>query len=239
MHQWACREQGLPWSVRRHVRHDSTDAELRVVPPQAGRVQPCEQIVLAPHDALGHPGGAAGVEHDQVVGTPSPGRCDLRRCGCRHLVEWHRPGRAWSRPVIDPQPPSDLGRPIPHPVDAVGECPMEDDCHCIGVVPEVQELIVAVAIVGVDGHEPDPKGGEDPLEVLRRVVEVQRNLVLRRQPEGQEPARHSTRAEVELAPCGDSFTLDHRGLVRLRGGDGLPHVGIVPLRHRDPLIDWR
>ena len=36
-----------------------------------------EEVVLAPHHALGHAGGAAGVEHVEVVAASAP-RCDVR-----------------------------------------------------------------------------------------------------------------------------------------------------------------
>ena len=42
-----------------------------------GRVERAEQVVLTPHDALGHAGGAAGVEQQEVVAAAAPRRGDV------------------------------------------------------------------------------------------------------------------------------------------------------------------
>ena len=65
-------EQRHAGAVPLELGPDVVDAALERVPPEPAAVQPGEQVVLAPHDALGHPGGAPGVEHVQVVGAASP-----------------------------------------------------------------------------------------------------------------------------------------------------------------------
>ena len=46
----------------------------------AACAQDIEQIILAPHDALGHPGGAAGIEQEQIVAAAPPRAHGARAC---------------------------------------------------------------------------------------------------------------------------------------------------------------
>jgi len=55
--------------------HDPSDVGGRAVVAVAagpGAVQPGEEVVLSPHHALRHTGGAARVEHQDVVATALP-----------------------------------------------------------------------------------------------------------------------------------------------------------------------
>ena len=69
-----------------------------------------DQVVLPPHDALGHPGGAPGVEHQQVVArTWLPGAHRVAGRLGRVLVRGG-PRRAGPGAVVDPEPGRDLGQ---------------------------------------------------------------------------------------------------------------------------------
>ena len=70
------------------------------------------------------------------------------------------------------------------PLDPLDEDPVEDHGHGIGVLPQVDQLVIGVAVVGVDGDQADLVGGEAGLQVLGAVVEVEGDLVLlgRRRP---------------------------------------------------------
>ena len=79
VHERARRQQGHPRSAAVELGPDVVDAAVVGIAAEAAAVEPGEQIVLSPHDALGHAGGAAGVEHVDVVGTPAPrGRAPAR-----------------------------------------------------------------------------------------------------------------------------------------------------------------
>ena len=54
------------------------------VPPRNAE----EDVLVAPHDALGHPGGAAGVEDVEVVGRSLCGRPARVTGGERILLRW-------------------------------------------------------------------------------------------------------------------------------------------------------
>ena len=70
---------------------------------------------------------------------------------------------------------------------------VEHDRHAVGVVPEVRELVVAVAVVGVDRHEPRVERRHRGLDVLGAVVEVDGDLVL--QPRAALDERRAERVD--------------------------------------------
>ena len=124
-------------------------------------VEPGEEVVLAPHHPLGHPGGAAGVEHVEVVGPASlrrhhplvPGRA-VGTGGLRRLLVGDRPRRA--RGAVPSSTHSQLRTPGTRwrtPSMRLDEGTVEDHGHRVGVLPQVHEPVVGVAVVGVDGHE--------------------------------------------------------------------------------------
>ena len=82
----------------------------------------------------------------------------------------------------------------------VGERAVEHDGDRVGVVPQVDELVVGVAVVGVDRDEAGLEGGEHRLEVLGAVVEVLRDLVLLGRPGVEQRAGDAVGPAVELAP---------------------------------------
>ena len=119
-----------------------------------------EEVVLAPHDALRHARGAARVEQQQVVAVAAP-RAAARPRRCRPR---RRPRRAWPTSghapgaVVDPEPQLDPGQPVADALDALGEGAVEHDRDHVAVVPEVDELVVEVAVVRVDGHQAGLEG---------------------------------------------------------------------------------
>ena len=118
---------------------------------------------------------------------------------------------------------------------------MEHDRDGVGVVPEVDELGVGVAVVRVDGDEAGLEGGEDGLEVLGAVVDVERDLVLLLRgggvgPRVEDRAGEAVGPPVHLAPRDDPVALALGGRVRDGVGDGLPDVREVPAGHVDPPV---
>ena len=202
------------------------------------RVEHAEQVVLAPHDALGHAGGAAGVEQQEVVARSAPGRVHVVvGAGAGGVLVRRGPLGARAGSVVDPQPQGDLGNPIADGLALVGERAVEHDGGGVGVVPEVHQLVGGVAVVGVDDGEARLEGGEDRLEVLRAVVEVLRDLVLFGRAGSQECRGDPVRTSIEVGPRVGASAL----LLCERVGDarrhGLPQVSEVPagLGRRHPV----
>ena len=219
---------GLASSAAAH----GLEAAVDVVVAHAAVDQAGEEVVLAPHDALGHAGRAAGVEHVEVVAAAAPRRAHPADGGLGRVLVGRGPVGARARAVVDPEPALHAGHAIEDALDPLGERAVEDDGHGVGVVPQVAQLVVAVAVVGVDGDQADLDGGEGGLQVLGRVVEVDRHLVLLRRRRGRAGTarcrrrRGRTRSHAHVAAAlGDG---DGVGLhVRHR----LPDVCVVPVGH--------
>ena len=167
-----------------------------------GGVEGAEQVVLAPHHALGHAGRAAGVEQDEVV-AGAPPRRDDRAVGRRtsrqssYGVAQSGHGPCRRRPTATCGCVAGGGRSS---LDALGERAVEDDGDDVGVVPQVDELVGGVAVVGVDGRQPGLERAERRLEVLGRVVEVLGDLVLLGDAGGEQRGGDAVGAPVELGP---------------------------------------
>ena len=117
-----------------------------------------------------------------------------------------------------------------------GEAAVEHDGDHVAVVPQVDELVVEVPIVRVDGSETRLEAGVHGLEVLRAVVEVLGDLVLLLHPGVEVRLGDAVRPPVVVAP-GDAVVSVHLGggVGHLLGHD-LPHVGEAPTRHRSPSV---
>ncbi len=154
-------------------------------PPSSGTrsrlpgVEPGEQVVLAPHHALGHPRGPARCRAGRGRRRRAPRAAPPvpRRSGRRPRRESPTAGTGRCR-----RPPTArsgrLGTRERSPAMRSAERPVEDDRHGVGVVPQVDELVVGVAVIGVDRHQAGLQDAEGRLHVLGAVVEVVRHLVL-------------------------------------------------------------
>ena len=152
-----------------------------------------------------------------------------RRRGRRDLVGLG-PCGARARAVVDPEPQAH-GHLRAERLDALGERAVEQDGCGLGVVPEVDELVLDVAVVRVDRHEPGLRAGEERLEVLVAVVEVLGDRLAAPHAGAGEPRGHAAGAAVELGPGAPLTAVNQgRGLGDERG-DVLPHVGEGPARH--------
>ena len=87
-----------------------------------------------------------------------------------------------------------------HPCDAVAERRVEDDRLGVGVVEEVPQLVVEVAVVDVDGHAAHLEHAELRLHELVRVVHEERDLGARPETGCAQRTRHTRRTIVVLRP---------------------------------------
>ena len=141
-------------------------------------VEGTEQVGLMPHRTLGRPGGAAGVEQQQVVAAAPPRCHDAARDRRFRCLVWHGPVTGTVRGTIDPQPQPDLRRARAQLVAPPGERTVEHDGDDVGVVPQVGEFVGRVPVVGIDRRQAGLERGEGRPEVLRRVVAALGDLVL-------------------------------------------------------------
>jgi hypothetical protein len=113
-----------------------------------------------------------------------------------------------------------------------------DERPALGVVEQVDQLVLDVAVVDVERRHPGPEGAEHRLQVLVAVVEVDAEVVLARlvageaapighraQPPGPqvggEPAaavRHLGEGDADVPP-------DETGSVRVHPGHRVEHRG--------------
>ena len=194
----------------------------------AGDVRRHVQVVLPPHDALGPARGAAGVDEDGVVAAAVPRKGRGLRPGGRGVVVADRPRRAAVASASDVQPRLDLRAPAAQLRHRVGELAVEDHRGGVRVVPQVLQLVLAIPVVRVHRDQRGLHRRERRLQVLRRVVEVQRDLVVAHEA-GLDQARADARCTaVERAPVERAIAMHLRRLAGDHAGDRLPHLGEVP-----------
>ena len=118
--------------------------------------------------------------------------------------------------------------------------PVEDHGDGVGVVPQVGQLVIGVAVVGVDRDEAGLDGGVHDSRYSGAVVQVEGHLVLvgRR---GRAASGPPVGPAVELAPVRWRSPWTRRAASGWASADGLPDVGVVPVgRHGPaPRSPWR
>ena len=155
----------------------------------AAAAQHLEQVVLPPHHALGHAGGAAGVEDQQVVAGPPPGRPHALGPPADDGLVVLGEGRRRVSGLGHRDPQLHARQPAADRLHGRREGGVEHHRLGVGVVEQVDQFVGDIAVVGVDRHEAGLEGGEVGLEVFRRVVEIGRDLGLPAQPGVQQPPR--------------------------------------------------
>ena len=153
------------------------DGPIRVKPATATHGGE-EHVLVGPHDALGHAGRATGVENEQVVvgaGAEIPrGVLAGQRAFQLHRVDGRRVTAAVVRHV-------DIGfecrRLGAYRGDMGAELLVVDTGHHVGVGKDVQQFLLHVAVVDIDGHSAQLEAGQHGLQVLVAVVQVKAHVV--------------------------------------------------------------
>ncbi len=109
-----------------------------------------------------------------------------------------------------------------------GERRTEHDHLGVRVVPDVDELGVGVAVVGVDVHQRRLRTGEEELAVLRPVVEVEGDLRLMGAAVVEQISGDCVGSLLELRPADTDRAVDQGVCVRQDLGHRLPDVGEGP-----------
>ncbi len=109
VHEGAGRQEGQPRARPGQVAPDAVEPAVGVVAAEGAGVEAGEEVVLAPHDALGQAGGAPGVEEVQVVAAAPPPGADPPGGRGGGLLVGVGPVRARPGAVVDEQPTPDFG----------------------------------------------------------------------------------------------------------------------------------
>ena len=189
------------------------------------------------HHALGHARGTAGVEHvDVVLGPLDPGRRFVRRH--QRLVSHGAVDPAGAHPIVDLDEHPELGQAAGHRGDPLAERRMEHEGLGVGVVEQVPQLLVEVAVVHVHRYESLLHAGELGLEVLGGVVEEQPDLGVGLEAVGGERRGQPGGALLVRRPRQPPVAVDDRRRVGHRVGDRLPHGRKVHLHAVLLSVSW-
>ena len=197
-----------------------------------GRIhQRAAQAVLAPHHSLGHAGGAAGVDEEQVVGRavyPQWPAVALGGQGFERLGEiWCRLGHA----ILDDQPAPHQRQARLDLLDDRRELAREDHRRRVGIFEDVVNLVGHIAVVDIDVDLPGFERRDQSLHVGGMVAQVEGGLFASLCATIDQGAGQVVGATVKLAPGDDAFAMDQGGV---RGIDHTRHrveeVAIVPAR---------
>ena len=203
---------GLLLEGRGHGGHDGADGRL-------------EEVLLAPHHALRHAGGATGVEHVEVVTGPLLEAPFGRRCGERLFVVLGAAHRdVGTGAVVEGQAQLQQRALAAYSGDARRELRTVDRGE-IGVVEQVRQLVLDVAVVDVDRHGPQLPCCPLGLDPLRGVVGVDADLVAGADPPIGQCMGQAVGAGVELG----------EGAL-LRAADGIRHDQRCGRERRPPRI---
>ena len=195
--------------------------------PEAG-----EEVALAPHHALGHAGGATGVEEQQLVGAPlGLGRGPIALCG-----GFVGRGAGDGRDVVlaglfHDEDAHHLGKIGEQLLEQWGEVLVHHHDLGVRVVEQVAQLFGLVAVVDVDGDQGGLERRVDGFHVGRVVVGVDGDLALVGGAALDHPRREVAGTTFDLAPGEVSVALDQTVFVSADFGDDVEGVGEVAKGH--------
>jgi hypothetical protein len=191
-----------------------------------------EDVAVTPDRALWQAGGAAGVDHVAVV-PRTRAELALRRRGREGLfvVYGARSGGIFAAAVLEGYAVAQTRQPLSHGGDPWRELAIVDEGHEIGVVEEVGELVLGVAIVHVDGDGAQLVDREHRLDPLRAVARVDPDVLADSDACGGQVVGEARRPCVELRVASSHVSRDERGAPGHRVGHTFEEVGEVQLHH--------
>ena len=113
-------------------------------------------------------------------------------------------------------------------LDGLSEDSMKDNCNNIRVIPDVDQLVSGVAMVGIDGCESSFESRKQTFEVLGAVVHVLRDFVLLLNAGVEKALGDSVCSLIEIGPGVHIIVVLLGKSVRKPFSDGLPSIGEVP-----------
>lgn len=124
-----------------------------------------------------------------------------------------------------------LGKAVADRLEGRRKARVEHNDLGVGVVEEVDQLLAAIAVVGINRRKAGLEGGEVDLKVLRAIEEIGCDLGVGADPAGQEVGGEGVSPGVKPAPGNHPVALDQGGTARRLPGYGLPDVGDPPVGH--------
>ena len=205
-----------------------------------GEVGSAEQnpvdVLMTPHDALGEPGGAAGVEQVDVVCAAFTEITDGRTLG-DGLVELHPAVTLVVQvaAVLDHQDGLDAWDLRQHIGDPVGVLPLVHQCHHVGVVEQVTQFALDIAVVDVDQDRPGFDDAQHRNHDLDAIAAVQAHLVVLGDPMVDQVVGQPVGLLFQLGEGDLLVTADQRNTVR----DGIDGVlgEIGDIEGHDPKLE--
>ena len=189
-----------------------------------------EHVFVAPHHAFRHARGAAGVEDVEVVGGARAEIARRARGRDRRLVvDRRQAGGRRVGAVVDREEGSELRQRCRDRGELGCELTVEHDRARVGVVEQVAQLVLDVAVVDVDRHRAQLERGEHHFEVLDRVVEVAGDVVAGPDAALGERVGQAGRPRVLLGEGQPAIGAHQRLVIGHRVGDAFPQVGEVVL----------
>ena len=208
------------------------------------------EVLVAPHHALGEPGGPAGVDDVQVVRAPLAEVAGVgltgRRLGQRHAAEGREVAVIVGLQGIGHRDVRrDLGELRRHLGDQWRVHPVKDQAHEVGVVEQVLKLAGDVAVVDVDRHRAHLENRDEGDDVLDAVLRVQADVVTGLDTAGLQEVGQLVGLGLQSGEGDDVVPHLHSGLVG-NGVDGVfKEIGdvqghgtrlehVLVFRYRDP-----
>ena len=234
MHQRRQRQIHRRWFLRNAFDVGIEIGRRRLAEPRiAARTRHAPQIVVAPHHALRHARRAAGVQEQHVVRRPANAE--------RRAIAASR--RAPRRRYFRPQPccPSATSIHCSHLRQLAANlahvrCKLVRVDHdgCVGVVEQVDQLVVDVAVVDVHVREACLEPSRDRLAVLGTVAHVEGDLVAGARTACEQRARKIVGATRKVAPVNARIAVHERQpIVRCDPIHRVENVTVVPRKaHR-------
>ena len=184
------------------------------------------------HHALGHAGGAAGVEHVDAQGIPLDARHGLSVTNGTFIVQGAIEQGFGAVVHLDVE--LHLGQAVAYLPDARGVRGLENHCFGIGVVEQIHQFVGLVAVVHVDWAAADLERCVLRFEILAAVVQVSAHFRINAQAVGAVHSRQPSRPVIELAPSANLIAADHGGLLANGVRNDLPSRGEVKVHPSFP-----
>ncbi len=197
-----------------HEAHDLLDRLGQLAGgDEDARQQRVRQIALRVHHALGHAGGAAGVDHDEILRRTFDVEV-LAAAARGELFIGRREGRHVRRTDFDEH--LHLVELVVDLRHRVAKFARITDDRRVGIVDDVAHLVGLVAVVDVHMRQPSEKTGAGQLAVLDAVAQVERDLVAGLNALGMQVARNVVHPPRGLAPGDRPLTMDEGGRIGRR-----------------------
>ncbi len=163
---------------------------------------------MAPHHALRHPRGAAGIDEEPVLRIAR----DLHRRAIAgdQIPERLGKGRHPARVAADLDIAAHMRRAVHHIGDAIAQPRIIDQHRRIAVGEDVRQLLRHIAVVDIDVSPPRLPARHQRDEIIGRIIGVEGEAVARLQPAVDQRARQIVRLDTQPVPVDHLLAMGQR-----------------------------